>query len=126
MEAILAVGLEPAFGLLHQPRSAAYPLALDLMELFRVPIWDMPLVASLNRLQWDPDADFSYAGPQVWLSDPGRKKAIGVYERRKEDQWKHPVTDYSLSYARLMELEVRLLEKEWTGKPGLFAQMRLR
>jgi hypothetical protein len=25
-----------------------------------------------------------------------------------------------------MELEVRLLEKEWTGEPGLFAQARLR
>lgn len=126
LQAIVAVGLEPAFGFFHQPRSAAHPLALDLMELFRVPMWDMPLVASVNRLQWDPEADFTYAGPQVWLSDAGRKKAIEVYERRKEDQWKHPVTRYSLSYARLIELEVRLLEKEWTGEPGLFARMRLR
>ncbi len=126
MQAILAVGLEPAFGFFHQPRSAAHPLALDLMELFRVPLWDMPLIASVNRLQWDPDADFTYAGSQVWLSEAGRKKAIEVYERRKEDQWKHPVTGYSLSYARLIELEVRLLEKEWAGEPGLFARMRLR
>lgn len=126
MQAILAVGLEPAFGFFHQPRSAAHPLALDLMELFRVPMWDMPLVASVNRLQWDPEVDFTSAGPQVWLSEAGRKKAIEVYERRKEDQWKHPVTRYSLSYARLIELEVRLLEKEWTGEPGLFARMRLR
>ena len=35
-------------------------------------------------------------------------------------------TGQSLTYARLVELEVRLLEKEWTGCPGLFAQMRLR
>ena len=126
MQAILAVGLEPAFGFFHQPRSAAHPLALDLMELFRVPLWDMPLVASVNRLQWDPDLDFTYAGSHVLLSESGRKKAIEVYERRKEDRWKHPVTRYSLSYARLIELEVRLLEKEWTGEPGLFARMRLR
>lgn len=116
MQAILAVGLEPAFGFFHQPRSAAHPLTLDLMELFRVPLWDMPLIASMNRSQWDPDSDFAYAGPQVWLSEAGRKKAIEVYERRKEDQWRHPVTRYSLSYARLIELEVRLLEKEWTGE----------
>lgn len=126
MQAILAVGLEPAFGFFHTPRSAAHPLALDLMELFRVPLWDMPLVASVNRSQWNPDEDFTYAGVQVWLSDKGRQKAIEVYERRKEDQWKHPVTGYSLSYARLIELECRLLEKEWTGKSGLFARMRLR
>jgi CRISPR-associated protein Cas1 len=126
MQAILAVGLEPSFGFFHTPRSAAHPLALDLMELFRVPLWDMPLVASANRQQWSPDDDFTYAGVQVWLSDKGRQKAIEVYERRKEDQWKHPVTGYSLSYARLIELECRLLEKEWTGEPGLFARMRLR
>ena len=69
---------------------------------------------------------FYQAGKQVWLSNTGRKKAIEVYERRKEDRWKHPVTKYSLSYARLIELEARLLEKEWAGEPGLFARMRLR
>ena len=126
LQAIIAVGLEPAFGFFHRPRSAAHPLVLDLMELFRVPLWDMPLVASVNRLQWDAEADFTQAGKQVWLSDGGRKKAIAVYERRKEDRWKHPVTGYSLSYARLIELEARLLEKEWAGEPGLFARMRLR
>jgi CRISPR-associated protein Cas1 len=126
MQAILAVGLEPAFGFYHRPRSAAHPLALDLMELFRVPLWDMPLVASINRRQWNPEGDFTYAGVQVWLSANGRKKAIEVYERRKEDEWRHPVTGYSLSYARLIELECRLLEKEWSGQPGLFARMRLR
>ena len=126
LQAIMSVGLEPAFGFFHRPRSAAHPLALDLMELFRVPLWDMPLVASVNRLQWDAEEDFTQAGKQVWLSDTGRKKAIEVYERRKEDRWKHPVTKYSLSYARLIELEARLLEKEWAGEPGLFARMRLR
>jgi CRISPR-associated protein Cas1 len=33
---------------------------------------------------------------------------------------------YSLSYARAIELELRLLEKEWSGSPGLFARMRIR
>jgi CRISPR-associated protein Cas1 len=126
MQAIRAVGLEPAFGFFHRPRSAAHPLALDMMELFRVSMWDMPLVASLNRLQWDAEADFTCAGKQVWLSETGRTKAIEVYERRKEDSWKHPVIGYSLAYARLIELEVRLLEKEWAGEPGLFARLRLR
>ena len=123
MQAIIVVAFEePSFGFFHTPRSAAHPLALDLMELFRVPLWDMPLVASMNRQRWSPDEDFTYAGVQVWLSDKGRPKAIEVYERQKEDQWKHPVTGYSLSYARLIELECRLLEKEWTGQPGLFAR----
>jgi CRISPR-associated protein Cas1 len=134
--AILTVGLDPCLGFYHTPRSQAHPLALDLMELFRVPLVDLPVVASINRRQWEPDDDFQIAGNQVWLSDAGRKKFIQIYERRKADQWKHPVIGYSLSYSRHMELEVRLLEKEWTDKyassetvaepRGLFARMRLR
>jgi CRISP-associated protein Cas1 len=124
--AILSVGLEPALGFYHTARSSALPLVLDLMELFRVPVWDMPLIASLNRRQWDADSDFSVTGVQVWLSDVGRRKAIKLFEDRLAEVWRHPVLSYSLSYARTMELEVRLLEKEWTGQPGLFARARIR
>jgi CRISP-associated protein Cas1 len=126
LNAILVVGLDPSLGFYHQPRSQAHPLALDLMELFRVPLVDLPVLASINRRQWDEDDDFVIAGEQVWLSNEGRKKLIEVYERRKQDHWKHPVIGYSLSYARLIELEVRLLEKEWMGEGGLFARFRLR
>jgi CRISPR-associated protein Cas1 len=126
MRAILAAGLEPSLGFFHTPRSAAYPLVLDLMELFRVPLWDMVCVGSLNRGQWDPDADFVATKGKVWLSESGRRKAIGLFEARLDETWKHPVIGYSLSYARTLELEARLLEKEWTGEPGLFARMRLR
>ena len=123
---VLAAGLEPALGFFHTPRSAAYPLVLDLMELFRVTLWDMVLVASLNRNQWNVTDDFVVTPGKVWLSDSGRKKAIGLFEARLNEQWKHPVVNYSLSYARTIELEARLLEKEWSGEPGLFARMRLR
>jgi CRISPR-associated protein Cas1 len=123
--ALHTTGLDPAFGFFHRPRSAAYPLALDLMELFRTMLWDMPLLASVNRLQWR-DEDFVRAGPQVWLAASGRKLAIELYETRKHDVWRHPVIGYSLSYQRAVELEARLLEKEWSGAPGLFARMRLR
>jgi CRISPR-associated protein Cas1 len=126
MNAILVVGLDPALGFYHQPRSQAHPLALDLLELFRVPLVDLPVLASINRRQWDETEDFQVAGQQVWLSDAGQKKFIQIYERRKADQWKHPVIGHALSYARLIELEVRLLEKEWMNEGGLFARMRLR
>ena len=126
MRGILAAGLEPALGFFHTPRSAAYPLVLDLMELFRVPLWDLILIGSLNRGQWQADEDFTVTRAKVWLSDAGRKKAIGLFEDRLQESWKHPVVNYSLSYARTIELEARLLEKEWTGEPGLFARSRLR
>lgn len=124
--AILAVGLDASFGFLHEPRSSIGPLVLDLMEEFRVPLADMPLVASLNRRGWSAEEDFEVTKDRVWLSPAGRSKAIELYERRKHETWKHNVLGYSLSYGRLVELEVRLLEKEWTGAGGLFATFRLR
>ncbi len=125
-QAIRSVGLEPALGFYHTPRSASPPLVLDVMEVFRVPLCDLPLVGSINRRQWDADRDFMVARDHVWLSETGRDRAIELFESRLWEQWKHPVLNYSLSYARTIELEVRLLEKEWTGQPGLFARARLR
>ena len=126
MNAILTVGFEPALGFYHQPRTQAPPLGLDLLEIFRVPLVDMPVMASVNRGQWDVLADFDVRGEQVWLKDAGKEKLIDIYEKRKEESWKHPATGYSLTYRRLFELEVRLLEKEWSGEGGLFGQLVLR
>ncbi len=126
MRGILASGLEPALGFYHTPRSAAHPLVLDLMELFRLPLWDVPALGSLNRGQWDPEVDFVVTRAKTWLSDTGRRKAVTLFEDRLRETWKHPALDYSLSYSRTLELEARLLEKEWSGEPGLFARMRLR
>lgn len=126
LQALLVVGLEPALGFYHTPRSAAHPLVLDLMELFRVPLWDLTVIGSINRRQWDVSNDFQSTRAKVWLSEIGRRKAIELYERRLAEKWRHPVIDYSLTYARAIELEARLLEKEWAGHPGLFARMRLR
>ena len=123
---LIAVGLEPAFGFFHTARSAAPPLVLDLQELFRTSLWDVPLVGSLNRGAWDPAADFELRPGHVWLSDDGRKKAIGLFERRLGESYRHPHTGRSLAWGRIVELEARLLEKEWTGSPGHFARLRIR
>lgn len=123
---LLGVGLEPSLGFFHRPRSAAPPLVLDLVEIFRVPLVDVPVIGSVNRGQWDPEGDFTVAADHVWLSDGGRKKAIGLFEERLNETYKHPFTGQSLAYARIVELEARLLEKEWTGAPGAYARMRMR
>ncbi|MEO8906237.1 MAG: type I-MYXAN CRISPR-associated endonuclease Cas1 [Polyangiaceae bacterium] len=126
LQALIAVGLHPGFGIYHRPRSNAQTLALDLMELFRVPIVDMAIVAALNRRTFDADAHFVELPGQVTLTEDGRRALIEVIERRLADTWRHSVVGYSLSYSRMIELEVRLLEKEWTGEGGLFARFRIR
>ncbi|GAA4456086.1 type I-MYXAN CRISPR-associated endonuclease Cas4/Cas1 [Novipirellula rosea] len=123
---ILTIGLEPAFGYFHQPRTTAPPLVMDVMELFRTLLWEMPLVGSLNRGQWDEASDFEIFPGHVWLSDKGRKKAITLFETRLTESYRDPYTDQSLEYGRMVELELRLLEKEWSGSSGAFGQLRIR
>jgi len=60
----------------HRPRSAVHTLVLDLIELFRVPIVDMPVVAALNRRTFDPDADFDELPGRVLLAESGRRKVV--------------------------------------------------
>lgn len=86
----------------------------------------MAVISALRRRQFEDMADFQHTREKVWLSGSGRKKLIGLFERRLSDEWRHPVLGYSLSYRRHIELEVRLLEKEWCGEQGLFARARLR
>ena len=123
---IISVGLEPAFGYFHQPRTTAPPLVMDVMEIFRTLLWEMPLIGSLNRGQWDEATDFEIRPGHVWLSDEGKKKAVTLFENRLSESYQHPYTGQSLEYGRMVELEVRLLEKEWTGCPDLFGQLRIR
>ena len=123
---LLSVGLEPAFGYFHQPRSAAPPLVMDVMEIFRVLLWDMPLIGSVNRGSWNSACLFNETKASIWLSDSGRKQAIELFETRLSECFRHPHTGNSIEYGRIVELECRLLEKEWSGYPGEFAQMRLR
>lgn len=123
---LIAVGLEPAFGYFHQPRSTAPPLVSDVMELFRTAIVDMPLIGSVNRGMWNSKELFCATAGQVWLSTEGKKQAIQLFEQRLSETFKHPHTGTSMEYARIVELECRLLEKEWSGYAGGFGQMRLR
>ena len=127
MRAILAVGLEPALGFYHTPRSAAHPLVLDLMELFRVPLWDMVVIGSFEPRAVGPGRRLRrHAGEGLAQRRAGGRRRSACSRSGSGRTWKHPVVNYSLSYARTIELEARLLEKEWSGEPGLFARLRLR
>jgi len=60
-------------------------------------------------------SDFDVRGAGGLVEIAGRRKLVSLYERRKEESWKHPVTGYSLTYRRLFELEV-VTGKEWSGE----------
>jgi CRISPR-associated protein Cas1 len=106
--ALSAVGLDPYRGFYHQPRFGRPALALDMMEPFRPLIADSVVLTALNNGEVR-STDFVRAAGSCNLTESGRKRFIGAFERRMGQEVTHPVFRYRLSYRRLLEVQARLL-----------------
>jgi CRISP-associated protein Cas1 len=113
--ALTAVGFDCYRGFYHQPRYGRPALALDMMEPFRPLIADSSVIQAINNGEVRP-TDFVRAGGGVALTDDGRKRFIGTFERRLSQEITHPVFGYKLSYRRLLELQGRLLARHLLGE----------
>ena len=77
-----AAGLDPTVGVYHTERPGRPALALDLVEPFRVSVVDTAVLAGLNEGVFSA-ADFTLEGEGgVRLTDQGRRRALGLLERR--------------------------------------------
>lgn len=113
--ALSAVGLDPYRGFYHQPRFGRPALSLDMMEPFRPLIADSAVLTAINNEEVRP-SDFVMVAGGCNLSDSGRKRFIGAFERRMEHEVTHPVFKYRLSYRRLFEVQARLLSRHLSGE----------
>lgn len=112
--ALLAAGLDPYVGLLHQPRFGRPALALDLAEEFRALICDSTALMAINNGEVRARDFISRAGA-VSLTKRGRKQVIAAYERRMTAELKHPLFGYRASYRRTLEIQARLLAATLLG-----------
>lgn len=113
--ALTAVGFDCYRGFYHQPRYGRPALSLDMMEPFRPLIADSSVIQAINNGEVRP-SDFISAAGSVALTDDGRKRFIGTFERRLGHEITHPVFGYRLSYRRLLELQARLLARHLLGE----------
>jgi CRISPR-associated endonuclease Cas1 len=113
--ALMAVGLDPWWGLYHKPRHGRPALALDLMEEFRPLIGDSVVLTAINNGEVKPD-DFISAMGSVSLTAAGRTRFIEAYERRMSQEITHPVFGYRISYRRVLEVQARLLGRYLAGE----------
>lgn len=111
---LASVGFDPYRGFYHQPRYGRPSLALDMMEPFRPLIAESTVLQAINNGEVRP-TDFISAAGSVNLKNDGRKRFIGVYERRLTHEITHPLFGYKLSYRRLLELQARLLGRTLLG-----------
>ncbi len=83
-------------------------MVLDLMEEFRPLVADSLVFSVLNKREIQPD-DFTESLGAYRLKDEGRKRFLQAFERKMNDEFKHPVFDYRCTYRRAIELQARLL-----------------
>ena len=110
-----ATGLDPYRGFYHQPRYGRPALALDMMEPFRPLVVDSVVVTAINNGEIRP-TDFTHSPIGVALSDAGRKRFIGTFERRLGQEVTHPIFGYRVEYRRLLEIQARLLGRYLAGE----------
>ncbi len=103
-------GLDPYIGYLHEVHHGQPAMVLDLMEEFRPLVSDNLVLSVLNNREIQPK-HFTESLGAYRLSDDGRKCFLQAFERKMNDEFKHPVFAYRCSYRRSIELQARLLSR---------------
>lgn len=106
--AVCTVGFDPYRGFFHVNRHGKPSLALDLMEEFRAVIADSVVLTLVNNEMLTP-ADFLVWRDACQLTETGRAAFFRAYEQRKATEVTHPVYGYRMSYARMLEVQARML-----------------
>lgn len=113
--AVSGVGLDPWKGLWHADRPGRPALALDMIEPWRPIIADSAVLTAFNNGELKPD-DFMQTATGCNLSDTGRKRLIATFERRLDQEVRHPVFGYTLSLRRMLHVQARLLVRHLLGE----------
>ncbi|MCS6865856.1 MAG: CRISPR-associated endonuclease Cas1 [Gemmataceae bacterium] len=106
--AVCTVGFDPYKGFFHQGKHGKPSLALDLMEEFRPVIADSVVLTLINNQALTKN-DFLIWRDACQLTDSGRRTFFAAYEKRKATEISHPVYGYRMSYARMLEVQARML-----------------
>ncbi|MEB3214194.1 MAG: type I-D CRISPR-associated endonuclease Cas1d [Leptolyngbyaceae bacterium] len=108
--AVHLAGLDPYIGYLHEVSRGQPAMVLDLMEEFRPLVGDTLVLAVINTREIQLK-DFNESLGAFRLSDAGRRSFLQAFERKLNDEFKHPVFGYRCSYRRAIELQARLLAR---------------
>lgn len=108
--AVHIAGLDPYIGYLHEVHHGQPAMVLDLMEEFRPLVADNLVLAAINNRAIQ-QKDFTESLGAYRLSDNARKAFLQAFDRKMNDEFKHPVFGYRCSYRRAIILQARLLAK---------------
>jgi CRISPR-associated protein Cas1 len=109
--ALETVGLDPAVGFLHRDRPGRPSLALDLMEEFRPVIADRVALSLINRQQVKPEGFRRTETGAVLMDDGTRKEVLVAYQKRKQEEVRHPFLGETVEVGLLPHVQALLLAR---------------
>ncbi len=110
-----SVGLDPQVGFLHTVRPGRPALALDLMEEFRPWLADRLALSMVNRRQLT-DTDFRRTDSgAVEMTDDARRLVITEWQKRKQDEIRHPFLEEQVTVGLIPYLQALLLARHLRG-----------
>ncbi|BDV43645.1 CRISPR-associated endonuclease Cas1 1 [Geotalea uraniireducens] len=115
ISAVEGVGLDSQFGFLHALRPGRPSLGLDIMEEFRSVLADRLALTLINRKQITEKHFEVRPGGATYLDDAGRKEVIMAYQKRKQDEFHHPILDQKVPFGLLPHVQSRLLARHLRG-----------
>jgi CRISPR-associated protein Cas1 len=123
--ALLAEGLDPWWGLFHQPRHGRPSLALDLMEEFRPLVVDSAVLTAVNT-GMVTRSSFTQTKAGCMLKPEGRKGFLRAWEARMDQLVTHPVFGYRCSWRTVVKVQARVLARWLRGDIPRYIPMRTR
>jgi len=113
--ALEGVGLDPAVGFLHRDRPGRPGLALDLAEELRPVLADRLALALVNRQQVKARGFRTTESGAVHMDDATRKAVLVAYQKRKQDEVRHPFLDEKMALGLLPHAQAMLLARHLRG-----------
>ncbi|HDP67999.1 MAG TPA: type I-B CRISPR-associated endonuclease Cas1 [Candidatus Marinimicrobia bacterium] len=107
--------LNPTISYLHEPGVRRYSLSLDLAEIFKPVLVDPLIFRLINKKMLKLD-DFDCKLKFCYLNDNGRKIFLQEWDATLQRTIKHRQLNRSVSYRRLIRLELYKLMKHLMGE----------
>ncbi len=113
--ALETVGLDPAVGYLHRDRPGRPGLALDLMEEFRPFLADRVALSLVNLQQIKGKGFQKTETGVILMNDDTRKKVLVAYQKRKQEEIRHPFLGEKVTVGLLPFIQAMLLARYLRG-----------
>jgi CRISPR-associated protein Cas1 len=113
--ALETVGLDPYVGFFHKDRPGRPGLALDIMEEFRGYIADRLVLTLINTQQVKPEGFTITESGGILMDDQTRKTVITAYQKRKQEEVRHPFLQENIPVGMLIFSQAMLLARYLRG-----------